>query len=270
VAQPGGDAVYLKGGGVIRGTLLEMLPNDHATILLPTGQSARVEWNRIDHIERQFAQAPAPALGLVPPSSGSVLVHLDADDGVVLEHIAPGSGRWRPACTAPCDAELPLADQYRIGGDSIRRSRPFVLVGNPGQHVLISVSPASKGAFTGGIALSSVGAAAFGLGLVVLLIGAIGTCTEEDDFGVCDATTPNNGLETTGVVITLAGVGMMIGGIVLVASNSRTRETQSLSAFAPLPRPDTAWLRTPMWKDLARDSAGEPKAMTLPVFTRSF
>jgi LPXTG-motif cell wall-anchored protein len=272
---PGGDAVYLKGGGMIRGTLLEMLPNDHATIQLSNGQNAIVPWNRIEHIERQLPQGQAPMVGVgpgvvsAPPETGSVVVHMDADDGVVLERIQPGSGRWILACTAPCDAALPLADEYRIGGRSIRRSRPFVLAGSPGQHIQISVSPASKGAFTGGIALSSVGAAALGIGLIVLLVGAIGTCTDEDEFGVCDASTPNTGLETTGAVITLAGVGLMVGGIVLLASNARTRETQT-TAFAPPARLDTAWLRAPMWHDATRESAGQAKTMGFPVFTRSF
>src|ERR1700722_902025 len=44
-AGVGGDSVYMKGGGMMRGTMVEMLPNDHVTLQLPTGQNAVIEWS---------------------------------------------------------------------------------------------------------------------------------------------------------------------------------------------------------------------------------
>jgi hypothetical protein len=227
---------------------------------------------------------PAPyAAGQRPGAGGrlattgtkgnSVFVHVTADEGIVLESLAPGTGAWDLVCMAPCDVELPLSNLYRIGGPNIRTSSPFRVSARPGQQVLITVAPASRAAFTGGVALLSAGGAATGIGLVVLLLGAIGTCTASKDdpneLG-CGHRTPSEGLEIAGAVIALAGVGMIVGGAILYAPNSRTREKQAIAAFAPPPRPDTAWLRAPMWHDSVRDAPDPPKTMAFPLFTRSF
>ncbi len=268
---PAGDAIYLKGGETIRGTLVEMLPNDHATLRLSTGQNAVVAWGQIDRIERQpFRGAPAGPIPAAPPPSGSAFVHLEAEEGIVLESIAPGSGRWALACTAPCDAEVPLADQFRVGGESVRSSRAFGLAASPGQHVVIRVSPASKGRFTAGIGLLSAGGAALFVGAVVYLVGAAGNCTEVDSLGACYARAPNGGVETAGGVTMLAGIGVMVVGAVLLASNTRTRATQTMSALFPPPLLDAAWLRTPTWNDTGRDALGAPKMTGAPIFTQSF
>jgi hypothetical protein len=146
-----------------------------------------------------YADPPAPpplpgaAIIVAPQPNPSVFVHLDADDGVALESIAPGSERWAVACTAPCDAQVPTVNAYRVSGEGIRRSRPFELAVSPGlgQHIVIHVSPASKRGFVAGIALLSTGAVALGVGAGVYLDGAVGGCTEVDALGVCDARAPN-------------------------------------------------------------------------------
>jgi hypothetical protein len=266
-APPGGDAIYLKDGGTLRGQLIEMLPNDHATIRLPTGQNAIAPWSNIERIERPFAQAPPPGSFLPAPLTGSAFVHVAADSGVTLESIAPGE-QWTLACTAPCDAELPLGNQYRISGSSVRRSRPFAITAIPGQHAVITVSAGSKRRFAGGVALLSVGAAAAAVGLFVFAIGA----TECSDGGVVvcvDGYAPNSGLVLAGAITLLAGVGTLLGGVALL-SDSRTRETQTFAALAPATRPDTAWLRAPMWREAARNTPGLPKALGFPIFSRSF
>ncbi len=273
----GPDAVYLKGGGMMRGTLIEMLPNDHATIQLPTGQNAIIEWGKIDHIERAAPAAVRPPVmmpGLAPPvvavaPRGSAFVHLDTDQGLVLESIAPGTGRWAMVCAAPCDAQLPIGREYRISGEGVRPSRPFGLGAAPGQRVIITASGASRGAFAGGVALTTVGTAAVIIGLVVLLVGAAGTC---DAFsGVC--TGSSSGAETAGAVISIAGAAAMVGGIILMASNARTRTTQIVAqALPPAPdRPQTAWLRAPIWHESPRESAsGLPKTVGIPLLSHSF
>jgi hypothetical protein len=280
---PGGDAVYLKGGGMMRGTLVEMLPNDHATIQLPTGQNAIIEWGKIDHIERAPAgMAAQPPIGRVGPrmgpmmrralEGGSVLVHLEADQGVVLQSISPGSGRWAFVCAAPCDAQLPLAAQYRIAGEGVRPSRPFGIEAPPGQHVTINVAAASRAGFSGGVALSSVGLAGVIVGLSVVLFGALQACNVEDAAGDCLGTA-NGGVETAGAIITIAGVALTIGGVILMASNARSHATQTIGEVLPPPpaRPETAWLRAPFWNDSLRDSAlGQPKSMGVPLFSHSF
>lgn len=224
--------------------------------------------------QRLFSEGRASTTGLPPGTRGSsAFVHVTADEGIVLESLVPGSGRWDLVCMAPCDVELPLANQYRIGGPNIRTSSPFGVSASPGQRVLITVAPASKAGFTGGVTLLSTGGAATGIGLVVLLLGAIGMCTENKDdpkeLG-CAHRTSSEGLEIAGAVITFVGVGLIVGGAILFASNSRTREKQAIAALAPPARPDTAWLRAPMWHDSVPEAPGPPKEMGFPIFTRSF
>jgi hypothetical protein len=266
-ALPGGDVIYLKDGGLLRGRLLEILPNDHATLQLPTGQNAIVKWRKIDGIERQFAQAPSPGVLLPPTVAGSAIVHMDADPGVTLESIAPGSERWELACTTPCDAELPLANPYRVAGPNVRPSRPFGITASPGQHVVLTISAGSKGASAGGIALMAAGGVAASIGLLILVFSALDAAGDpsQPDEGA----SPDRGPMIAGVVLMLAGVGMVIGGVVLRAT-SKTTETQTMAALAPKARHDTAWLRAPMWRDTARDSGGLPTAMGFPIFMRSF
>jgi hypothetical protein len=280
-AAAGGDAVYMKGGGVIRGTMTEMVPNDHVTIQLPTGQPAIVEWGKIDHIERAapgVAAVTPPLVSALPAprrhvvvEGATVIVHLEADPGVALESIAPGSGRWALVCAAPCDAQVPLGRQYRIAGEGIRASRAFRIEAPPGQRVTITVSAASKSAFSGGIALSSVGAAGIVVGLSVVLFGALEACSLVDpNTGACVGSSDGT-VETVGLVITLVGAAVLVGGLIMLASNTRTHATQTLGELtAQPPRPETAWLRTPLWHESARDSGGLPKAMGVPLLSHSF
>lgn len=210
-------------------------------------------------------------LATIGTKGDSVFVHVTADEGIVLESLSPGGGRWDLVCMAPCDVELPLSNLYRIGGPNIRTSSPFGVSASPGQRVLITVAPASRAGFTGGVALLSAGGAATGIGLAVLLLGAIGTCTaSKDDPNDCGHRTSSEGLEIAGAVIALAGIGMIVGGAILYAPNSRTREKQAIAALAPPPRLDTAWLRAPMWRDSVRDAPDPPKTIGFPIFTRSF
>lgn len=50
------DAVMLRGGGVLRGAITEWLPGDHASVLLPSGYTARVRW---EDVEGRETRAPA-------------------------------------------------------------------------------------------------------------------------------------------------------------------------------------------------------------------
>src|SRR5690242_20290879 len=55
------DSVYLKEGGLLRGAIVESVPNDHVTIALPTGEVRRVPWDVVERVETGTAKAaPAP------------------------------------------------------------------------------------------------------------------------------------------------------------------------------------------------------------------
>jgi hypothetical protein len=275
------DTLYLKDGGLVRGTMIEMVPNDHVTVLLPTGQAQVVEWGRIDHIERATL-APPPVVQVVPgqpragrrPARGAgptALVHVDAHSDVVLQTAAPGSFRWTTLCRAPCDAELPVTIEYRLAGEGIRPSRPFRLAAAPGEEVVIHVSAATRSGYSAGLALTSAGSIAIAVGLIVLYFGAV-NCTETDLAGDCINGQSSPGVEAAGGVIALAGVGILIGGIIVWASNMRTEQSQSIAELVrvPVARPETSWLRMPEWHESPREASALSKPMSVPLFSRSF
>src|ERR1019366_1666176 len=137
-AHPGGvlgrDTLILKSGGIMRGTIVELLPDDHATLLLPDGQSAIVAWSAILRVDRAPPAVDAPAPPLPPalstgtPSPApraapppSVQVHIEASSPVTLEHVSRDRNAAAPSdqCPSPCDRALPLGDGYRIVGAGI-------------------------------------------------------------------------------------------------------------------------------------------------------
>jgi hypothetical protein len=268
-ASTGGDMIVLKGGGMIRGRLVEVIPNDHATIALSTGQTAIVEWSRIDRIEQQAAPnvvvqgAPAPS----PVPSGKVWVHIEADRDLALEARTPDSG-WGVLCNAPCDQEVPLNADFRISGSGTRTSHAFKIIAQPGQHVAISVNPGSSGGFVLGIVMLGVSPAVIFIGFIVWAVGAIESSTTDIVTGQKGN---GSGAETVGGVMMLVGLGALIGGIILVVSNSSTKQTQEImQPGAPPPRRDDAWLRMPMWHEGAGFERSVPRPQTIPLFSRSF
>ncbi len=66
----GRDVIYLKNGGLLRGTLIDVIPNSHARMQLETGEIATVQWseiNRIDHAGATQVEPPAPTPQAAPP-----------------------------------------------------------------------------------------------------------------------------------------------------------------------------------------------------------
>jgi hypothetical protein len=298
----GNDAIYLKGGGMLRGTLVEMIPNDHATLTLPTGQTAIVEWARIERIERQ-GTAPPPGAAPPPPpppqNHGSALVHLDADRDVTLETrtnldqpwvVTGGMGsaevrsfadaRWTPACAAPCDKSLPIDNDYRITGPGIRTSKTFRLSVRAGEKVSIAVNAGSKGGFIGGIVLLGIGGAGVIIGLTVALVGAAESATESYNPVTGNFTQNNNGsgTETAGWIIALVGAAAAVVGVVLMVNNGKTKETQEQIAKGPASPAwdhgpggrEDAFLRLPTWHAKDAVESAIPRVTSLPVVSLHF
>ncbi len=276
-SQTGPDAVVLKDGGVIRGTLSEMVPGDHATVLLSTGQIATIRWDVIQRVERggvpqNATPTPAPAGTTPPPAAaappaptgpqGNAYVHLDADSEVRLER--QSGTTWVGQCNAPCDRELPLDGNYRIAGGSIRTSANFRLMATkPGDRVIISVNPASKGGLVGGIILAGIGTpfAIIG-GLTLLVVAAI------------DAA-PNHYVETGPAKIvgwSLFGIGAVgvIAGIVLITGNASTGVDQfndtAKAAWLRAGAPDK---RVPIWRDVTTPAPAQT-GLSVPLLTGRF
>ena len=270
LAQQSGDTVVLKDGGMVKGTLTEMLPGDHATVQLPSGQTATIRWDVIHHIERggvTVQTTPAPAApAVVPPApapdTGKAVVHIEAEPEVILER--QSSGQWVGMCNAPCDQEMALDANYRIGGDGVRRSGTFRLAGKNGDHVFINVSTASKSGFVGGIVLISVGAPAFLIGgLVLLVVAAIDATPGAGDTGSA---------KIIGWSMFGGGAAAVVLGIVLLSTNGHTSMDQSIDNARAQKK--AAWIgvdtyrKMPIFRDFS--VPGIPLPQTVPLFSRSF
>jgi hypothetical protein len=278
--QVGPDTVVLKDGGMIKGTLTEILPGDHATMQLSTGQTATIRWDVIGHIERNGAPlqqtppagtaarpAPVAVPAPAPGPQGAAYVHIDADSDIRIERQV--GAQWIGMCNAPCDRDLPLDGTYRIAGNGTRNSHVFHLsASRPGDRIIIAVNPASKGGFVGGIILASIGAPIFLLGgFVLLIVAAVDASSRSAQTGPAKA-----------VGWTMFGLGAagIIGGIVLIANNSSTGVDQFNEAAKPakaafLPGSDV-WKRGPLFP-LAEDDKNNPApahAVAVPIFTGRF
>jgi hypothetical protein len=290
-AQGGGsaDTVVLKNGGMIRGTLVEVLPNDHATVQLPSGQSAIVQWSEIHHIERGAAPAPGPAApqsapasplpNTTAPMSGPlVLVHIETQRRVTLDRRNPGDDQaWVTACESPCDVQLPLNNDYRIVGEGIWASSEFELEANPGQRVVIKVNPATRLARTAGIVVAGAGLLAAIIGIYVVAVAATTNCINTVNTTGCDS----SGAGTTiGWVIVAAGLVTAGVGGVLILMNLRTGQSQEIQspAHGGLWRGDLArargtddpYKRLPMFRDPAPADRAMPLPKSLPLLSGTF
>jgi hypothetical protein len=136
--------------------------------------------------------------------------------------------------------------------------------------VVIHVSGASKGQFSGGVALVSIGGAGILTGLVLVLVGAAaGLASCDPTLTACGG--PDAGFLTAGAVTRAAGIGLLIGGVVMLGS-SRTTATQLVSELSPdrARLPETAWLRAPVWHDVTPGAFSQHRVTGIPLFTRTF
>jgi hypothetical protein len=277
LAGPGLDVVYLKGGGLLRGTLTEAIPNDHATLQMANGQIAVIPWDRVERIDHGGSHPVAPPMAppvAAPPEAvhGTATVHIESDGPVTLERRVPGTRNWVGVCTAPCDVDVPLYGPYRIVGPGVRNSNDFTLRGSDGDHILLDVSTASKGAFAGGIVMTSLGGFSLLLGATILMTvasseasnSALGLPNSSDD----------GSWNTAGWVMVLGGAAAALVGILVLTGNRHTKVGEAAGAPRAQPRND-AWLRAPQprWNDDRHDDKGPigmPKVVGAPIFKFSF
>ncbi len=241
------ETVYLRNGGMLRGTVTEVVPGDHATVALATGQVATVQWAQIERIERAPRPEPQVSALPVPASVKTVVVHIESERPVRLEVKGATGKSWIPMCKSPCDVPVPLVATYRILGDGVRGTAPFGLDGAPGQTVVVEVDPASKAGFAGGIVLVSVAPIVSVIGLVLLVAGQ-----------------PHG--STAGLGLTLGGLVGVGAGIFLVINNSSSAETQTVrqpvKPIAEREREGGTW--RPI--ELAAALPPPPPQLMIPVF----
>jgi hypothetical protein len=295
-AQGGNDVIHLKNGGLLRGTIVDVIPGSHARIQLPTGEIAMVQWSEIARIEQGGAKPPPPPPptstawtpppppppNVAPPLTGpKLLVHLDSSRPVRLARYETTRGVWDDMCDSPCDKQVPVEGDYRIEGIGVRPSNRFSMQGKAGERVVIDVSAASKGWFAVGLVSGGLGLTAIGLGLYVVAIGAASNSFDNSICGGSSGCSSTTSSKNDGVIAagwTIAGVGLALGalGVIIIASNWSTGTSQEVQerASGPAPGPaaqSDAYRRDALWRDVDVYSRALPKPVAfIPLVTQSF
>jgi hypothetical protein len=212
--------VVLHDGSRFRGTLVELVPSDHVTIKLATGDVKRFAWADIEktvvvETSEQVASTSPP-----PPPPG-VFVTLDAPSGAVLQRRTGtivmsgkmnGAAIWSDACSSPCDTTV-SPGSYRVAGPHFRGSNDFELP--PVGRVRVDAKLGSAGGTLAGAILSTVGG--------VLTIEAVVDGVLAVAFAISTNAPTNQGAVIWGTVAGVAGgvgIALLVPGIILVASNS--------------------------------------------------
>ncbi len=219
---PAGErTARLRDGTLLRGEVVEEVPDDHVVIKLPTGEVRRIEW--ADLVELTGGAA-APALPR--PVGPRITIHSNVPNvGLygLMPELTTWQNRWgvlrsgyalglERVCTAPCGKEVAPGD-YFIGGDGIRSSATFTLP--PGGPVQLDVTArAWAGPAGAGAGLTAVGGVAAAVGAVLLIVGAkkdvapLGNPWFTNEAG--------RSFTIAGGAVLGSGVAMLIPGIVLL------------------------------------------------------
>lgn len=231
-APAGADEVLLKNGGMLRGDVIELMPDDHVTILVG-GERREIPWGEVETVTRgKYAPEPAPAAPPTrptpppkstpaqptqTPSSGKPRVHLEVPSGrsVEMQRIVGGlyasgygasmSGvTWQTVCASPCDRVVDGSTgvPFVLGDSPIVFSKKFKLNDRSGD-VHIDVKPGRPGVMI-------LGAIATGLGIA----GAAG--------GPVFIFLDNDAWRRTGIAMTAVGVPLLAAGIAMLVLG-RTR-----------------------------------------------
>ena len=275
----GSDVIYLKGGGILRGTLIDAIPNAQARIQLATGEIATVPWQQIDKIEQSHGgppsgPTPAPTTsGSAPaapvPPSAVVPVHAEGPDGAELQQDATGHSDWKTVCSLPCDKQLPTGNHYRIMGEGIRASGEFTLHADSGQRDNLTVVGGSKGLFTLGVVGIVVGSALLPIGLLTALVGYSEKALYDPSIG---NTNDGSGTITVGWTLALIGLAGGIAGLVLTINNSKTTVSQDAGpagSSTGLIDPN-AFKPTPTWRESGLVDRSAPPVLGVPLLSGSF
>lgn len=182
--------VWLRSGAIVRGEVIEYVPDTRVTLLLATGEVRTVQWDQVERASWVKSSQPvataASATASVGPqnrgepaaqgaASAGVLLHLVGDrDGLLLEaRPRYGPGAWSPLCNAPCGTVMDLHRKaLRVTGPGVRPSNAFHIDERVGEETLevsagsLDVHRWGQRSLVAGIGLALAGGLAYGLGRV--------------------------------------------------------------------------------------------------------
>lgn len=142
-STPATDVVNLKNGGMVRGQIVELLPDDSLTVVsAATGETTRYTWAELASFERAgtttdvSAVDAGPRFGALQATAGAPRLHIEltrpADlklfevtGTISMMNFKTGfsSGEtYRPVCVAPCDQVIDgrRGQSFFFNGDGCR------------------------------------------------------------------------------------------------------------------------------------------------------
>lgn len=136
-----------------------------------------------------LAQSP-PAGASAAPAAAHPLVEIDGQRGYLESRPGPGAASaddsWRFVCELPCRRPLDPSREYQISGLTAVDSRPFRLPEGQGR-VHVDADVGSMPFRLGGLVLTPLGGATFGIGLLGTLIAASGDNVDGTQIGAAVA-----------------------------------------------------------------------------------
>lgn len=260
------DTVHLRSGGMFRGRVSEIVPGDHVTVILPSGETRRIPWSDVERvIVASTAVPPAPSSPSAagPPAmvGPRARVHIKASGRVTLYRRAAGTTDLVAACEAPCDEELPLGDTYRVGGSGLTTTHEFTLAGKPGGSVEITVDGPSWAGIVGGGLLTLGGGFTAYVGLLLTLAGGAADSSSRSSYSANSAKEVRNvGLGALAVGAVMIGVGLAI-----VYPSLKTDLTQQAGGASK-----DAFVRSPTWLTAGPGAETRSTPLMFPVLGGTF
>jgi hypothetical protein len=193
--------------------------------------------------------APPPAAPLPAPDEGTRL-----DDTQLDRANAPPAGRLT----------LPPSPTPQGGPTAF----------SPRQNIAVTAVPPSKDAWLG-IVLVSAGSIAVVVGLFVIVENFATAATQCSASAVTPTSCPGPaaGPDIVGVATLVAAAGAIVGGALVLHFGGKSSQRQAVSDLI-LPktpvRPDTVWLRAPVWRDSVGDGVTGAARVGVPILSRSF
>ena len=239
--------VITRDGGMYRGTVVELVPQDHLTLKLATGELRRLAWGDIQSQSSVTPVAPAPPAGYAappgympqpaPPAPG-VLVRIDSPNPHTQLYRSAGTsdiagmaaqgyfvGRmehWEPVCNGTCETRVDPFSRYQIRGSNMPGSAAFELPGGRPQ-VDLRVQPGSIGRRVGGWVGLTLGILVLSTGASLLVTAAITTGFQEPGTsGYSAAQMRSQNMKVAGgVTLGLGAAGLATAIALIVTSKTK-------------------------------------------------
>jgi hypothetical protein len=260
-AVAGADVIYLRSGQVVRGTLVELIPNGQARMKLANGEVATIVRPEIMRVEREGEPSDgAGVAGLTATSPARAWIRLEGTSHERLEWDTTGHQDWTTACFAPCERRLPVSVMYRVAGDEMKSSPDFRLSVATMEPDVITVHGASTKWYGVGVVALGTGTLIASLGVDVALLQSVAFRGEANSPGATRDSWAAMGI----------GAAIAVVGLALMLLNLRTVVSYGRGSGQATPPPGDSSKLWPTWKDSRSVPPGVPPVMGLPIFDEKF